>query len=268
MIRRKKQMGRPKKISDEQLLSGTKQYFNEMCKGNIKMLKYPAIAVYLSGLYGIHVADYDLKKSKTVTEYVSSLKNAGSKQLIQKDVYFKRLDVENFLRTNTSAISLKKALTELDSHYENVSEAAGVIMNENRRLLELVARLQKENDILKSSNDDLEKRVVVAETEYFSIQKKCKEQETRIRSLVHIVEENVYPEIANELLVESGFLKNSTHIISEHGKAGIMDDTDSLLPIILNDNQHDFNSQHTSSSGTNNIVDKQIQHLIEDLSNI
>ena len=143
-------MGRPKKISDDQLLSGTKQYFNEICKGNIKMLKYPAIAAYLSGLYGIHIADYDLKKSKTVMEYVSLLKNAGSKQLIQRNVYFKRLDVENFLRTHTSAVSLKKALTEMDSHYEKVSEAAGVIMNENRRLLELLARLQKENDVLKS----------------------------------------------------------------------------------------------------------------------
>ena len=255
-------MGRPKKISEEQLIAGTKQYFDEICKGNTKMLKYPAIAAYLSGLYRIPIADYDLKKSKAVREYISAIKSVRNKEIIQKDIYFKRLDVENFLRTNTSTSSLKKALTELDSHYEKVSDAAGVVMDENRHLIELVVKLQKENQILKASNMELERQVVTTENELKEIHKVARIQEIRTRNLVHILEKNVYPEIANELLIESGFLKNNNRVISEQGIAAIMNDTDSILPFIVEQSGSEKCEDSKSQKPENK---EKPENMIEDL---
>lgn len=85
---------------------------------------------YLSGLYNVKIADYDLKKNTFLKNYVKSLKNEQKKQALQHNIYFKRLDVNEFIRKNNTTDKMRKALVDLDTCYEKQIESVGFIMRQ------------------------------------------------------------------------------------------------------------------------------------------
>ncbi|WP_312649264.1 hypothetical protein [Aminipila sp.] len=225
-------MARPKKIDDIQLVEGTKKYFIEVCNGNVRMLKYRSIALYLTELYGIQIEDYDLKKSKTFKDCIIKLKILPELDHIPNNLYFKRLDIDEFIKVNNTNSLLKSALVTLDSFYEKIHIDASSILENNKKLVAEITELKKEKSKIIANNTELRQNIETVSQTLENARNKCMDQDKRIKTLLNIINTHIYPEIANELLAESGLIKYNPKIISEEGKKNIMNDFDSIIPFI------------------------------------
>lgn len=216
-------MARPKKTNEDLLIAGTKAYFSAFPKKSTAV-KYTELAAYISGLYGISLREYEIRRCSKVKELIEELQNQKRKSDIKKAVAFVTLDVEEFLRVNSSYERLKWAITERDRYYEEVSSSAGRIVDENRRLVKQLEMTQCENEMLK-------KRVEEIEQESINIKKEKNQAKARLKVLVKTMNTYVYPEIANQLLKECGMIISNTEpvIDPEALKNEILREKDSIV---------------------------------------
>lgn len=214
-------MARKKQVEDDVLLDLIKKYYNDVCHGNGSLLRFPQIAQYVSdnGFTGYSVTT--LRRNTAARSYISSLKGNIEKASVNITTY-NTLDVDAFIDNNQSRDAMRRSLTELDTHYRNISESAITIKQENRRLVEEHDKMSSELDKIKKDYDELRQKYAEQKTELTELRKKNK-------YMKKFIEDNVYPEMANELLKEDGELKGtvSTHIDAEKAEArAIRPDTD------------------------------------------
>lgn len=191
-------MGRKKIIEDDALLDLIKTYYNEVCHGNARLLKLPHIAEYIrkNGYDDYQVTT--LRRNEAARTYIESLK--GNVVHAGETIVYKTLDVESFLNNHTSRDSMKKALTDLDTSYRNMAEAAMTIKDNNRKLEKEADTLSSENASLKEENDRLSKNDAIQKA-------KIKELSEQNDTFKRFIDDNVYPEIANQLLKDDWELK-------------------------------------------------------------
>lgn len=231
--RGERNMARPRKISENDLLKGTQKYFDEVCKGNVKLLKFAKISVYLSELYGMEIGSHIVKSSKVVREYIKQQKLDNDCRYMQQDLIYKPLDVKSLLSKNKTQASLTAALTALDARYEELYLSAVAIQQE-------IQKLTDKNSNLKSEIAQLKEKCVSIQEENTELKEKLRmnraeqrEQSKRISELKKIVSTYVYSDLANELLKESKMLKlNQPSNITEAGKREIIDVQSNLSDIL------------------------------------
>lgn len=98
-------MGRPRKMTVEQMISVVDSYYYAQAERNEKRMKCYA---------KVEADDYEY--NKVVTAY-------------------KNLDVTAFIRNNKEHLQLVKPLSELDARWKRVYEHADVIAKQNKKLL-------------------------------------------------------------------------------------------------------------------------------------
>lgn len=201
-------MARKKIIDDNELMSLIERFFWEECSGNIKMLKFPEIAVYVSNHGYPDYKAHLLRRNIATRDFINTLKNDVEDDDLTIVASYKTLDVDNFIENNGSINKMKKSLTALDNYYKSLSESATKVhkryketseelecIRENtRKSIEETATLRKENELLKSQ-----------------IKTICNEN----KKLHNIIQDYVYPEIANEFLKDAGLLEKKSNIIDK-----------------------------------------------------
>lgn len=202
-------MARKKQIEDDVLLDLIKKYYNDVCHGNGTLLRLPHIAQYVSdnGFEGYSVTT--LRRNATARSYIASLQG-DIKKASDSITTYTTLDVDAFIDNNQSRDAMRRSLTELDTHYRNIAESAIAIKQENGRLVEDYDKMNSELAKIKQDNDELKRKCAEQKTELAELRQKNK-------SMKRFIEDNIYPEMANELLKEDGELKGtvSTHIDTE-----------------------------------------------------
>ena len=216
-------MARPKKHNEDILIAGVKAYISAFPKKSTAV-KYTELAAYISGLYGIAVREYDIRRCNKVREALEEYKNQKRKAEIKKAVAFITLDVEEFLRTNSSYERLKWALTKRDNYYAEVSSSASRIVEENKKYADRLEKVQIENE-------ELKKRVDAIAQEAIKLKKEKNQAKARLNALLKTMDMYVYPEIANQLLKECGmFISNTEQVIGPEAlESGVLGEKDSLL---------------------------------------
>ena len=139
---------------------------------------------------------------------------------------YKSLDVDAFLINNQSHSSLRAALSSLDTYYRKLFEYAVEIDKKYKDAQKRILSLESEVALLKDQEGPLKKRVFMAEAE----QKRLK----------GIVNDYVYPNIANALLAKDGDLV--------HAKTGI--DSEKLSARTITSNTKINRSEKKTVSNT------------------
>lgn len=255
-------MGRPKKISNEIIVNSSKEYFSVICHGDIKKMTYKNLAEYISSKININVADYDLKKCHELKEYITDIRNKNERTVLNSVIYFKRLDINNFLRMNDTESKLRNTLIQLDNSYEEVCMSATKIYEENRRIRERNNKLLVANRKLKSEISEQHSTKNTSIKTESTLKKEIKALKNRIRVLLDIINTNVYPEIANELLAEKGLIKMNNSIISNSGKTNIMNDNESIISFI-NKREEVLNKTDKDTSDINRLMHDLINNIEE-----
>lgn len=198
-------MARPKKMDDDIMLSLAQQYYAEKCNGNVDLLTLPKIGEYIRSL-GHDVDNHLVRRNDKLKAYIDSLKEQNEKAKITTVSVFKDMDIDDFLKKNRTTQSLKKALVERQNYYMEVAHSASLIFDENKKLKKKLEKLEKE---ISSLEQELESAASAKKETLAGFH----EAKRRVRILKDLVNTYVYPEIANELLVQRGILKNTEKIV-------------------------------------------------------
>lgn len=201
-------MGRKKEIEDSDLIKIIDTFFKEECNSNPRKLTLPAITAYINRNGHPNYRVESLRRTPTAREHIDLLV-ASNKETNQKIVSaYKTLDVETFLSVNKTRRTLIKALTELDTYYKSVVEAATRISKRNAELEKENETLKQEKLALEQTNNDSSDNIVILKNDLTQLKKENK----KLRSLI---KEYLYPEIANVLLTKEGLLKKEESIVDE-----------------------------------------------------
>ena len=194
-------MGRKRTIDDAKLLILIDEFFRTECMQGSKKIKLPRLTEYVqkNGFPSFRVET--LRRNKVARDHIDELNKQISTPSDLIPVY-KSLDVDAFLINNQSHSSLRAALSSLDTYYRKLFEYAVEIDKKYKDAQKRILSLESEVALLKDQEGPLKKRVFMAEAE----QKRLK----------GIVNDYVYPNIANALLAKDGELVHTkTGIDSE-----------------------------------------------------
>lgn len=199
-------MGRKAKIDDATLLNLLDQFFIGVCNKDISMLKIPAFADFVrkNGYEEVH--DYLIRRNTAVRNRMEELKADANTAYQNRAVVFRNLDVDAFLAKHTSPAALKKALTERDNYYQQLSESAAYCIGKYNEMNEQITTLTDENILLKSKN-------ISYTDEFKQLKTEIRYQKDEIQKLRGFIDSYINPEIANELLKQDGLLKTTAGIV-------------------------------------------------------
>lgn len=201
-------MGRNKKVNPSLLVELLEKYHLEFPN---KKIKYAAFGRYVRSK-GIAIEDYLLRRYPEITELVEMINSEDSPS--QMVASYLTLDVDLFLAKNSSKAKLKAALIQRDQYYKAMADAA--------------ASINATNDTLEKKNNELQIKINELTEELTDIKAIFNEKEKMIVKLKRILNDYVYPEIANALLQQEGVLNVVADVIDGESleKHKISADTD------------------------------------------
>lgn len=198
-------MARKIKIDTETLLSLVGQFYAEKCDNDPSKLKIPAIGEYIR-VQGYDVADYLIRRNQDVRDYISGLQNNSENIYISTVSVYRDIDIRAFLEKNNTPDKLMKAIKERENYYREVTNSASYSFQENKKI--------------KRKIQDMEKHICELEAVLAEYKEKCTELNNKCRDLGEetirlrdIVDNYVYPEVANELLKKQGLLKATADVV-------------------------------------------------------
>ena len=215
-------MARPRLISEETIVSYAKSYIEEVCKGNLNNFTYVQLAEYMNSAGEFNVKEHQIRRCKALSEYLTSFKKSFLENKHEKILMFENLNVDDFIRKNNTSAKLKNALVQRDQYYKELYDYLQEVLKENKSLTEKMQLLSTSFSKLQETSSE----------QLLSVQlgtDKTKQLEEKVRTLTNIVHTYVYPEIANKLLEESGFIKTSQNPISTDGMEQVIRTKDNII---------------------------------------
>lgn len=201
-------MGRKKAIEDSELLMLIDEYFLNECNGKASRISYVDVAKYIREHGYPKIKDYIISSNPAARKHIEELKKQQDKSLTTL-VTYRTLDVNDFLKKNSSKEQLTKALTALSDYYKTVADSAVTVF---RKLKEYERKIKELEDAL-SKKDAENKKLNEKISSLKQQNKELKDEKGKYRS---VIDKYVYPEIANKLLSDEGIANlPSEHITDE-----------------------------------------------------
>ena len=199
-------------------------------------IKIPAFGKYIRSK-GFPVEDHTIRRYKDCTAYINSINAKTSEDAENELVTYKTIDADEFLDANKTRSALKKALIERDSYYLRIAYNAVNAINEKKSLEKecsdkdaMIAELEGKIKKLKSKVTD------------------CKNLEETNKVLKRILDDYVYPDIANIILEKEGVFKKQNTIISRTGT--VSEDKIALISAstVINDESEEIHEAPVKTS--------------------
>lgn len=200
-------MARPKMIEDHLILKLIEEYYLTKCDGKAEKLKIPDVAAFIREKANCPTYDATLlRRNKAAREYIDSMKGSGNQEALSVVTVYKSLDVETFLDTNRTRNALKQSLSGLDNYYKMVADSAAELNRKAKDSQSKISKLEKEIEEFKTENEKLKDKNSALKAE---ISRLSADNE----ALLKVVDTYVYPELANQILVQEGYLSNTSDVI-------------------------------------------------------
>lgn len=190
-------MGRPKKISSQELVELTDEYYEAECYGDPRRLKFSKIGAFARNK-GIDVADYDFKRDENVRKRIEELTSLAD--LVKEDEHvtaYRTLDVESILKRCRTVDDITAALREMDEYWKKTCDYAQSLITRDQEFM-------REKSALERKIRNLEEEI---ESLYSSVKESEKQANAVTRENVYLrkmLRTYLYPNLANELLREKG----------------------------------------------------------------
>ena len=196
-------MARPKKVSTADMLRILESYLKK--HGDVSKLKCSNLEKYAATL-GVDVKAYDFRRDEAVRCRIDELCDDTINDRISALTY-KNLDADALITNHPTRATLKVALLELDANWRRVYERSVAVTVENTALV-------SENNAKKRTIRELTDEITATQDELKSLKHTANEQQSKIRYLKSILESNLYPAVASELLRRDGVILQSGTEIS------------------------------------------------------
>lgn len=196
-------MGRPRKMTVEQMIAVVDSYYLTRAESSGKLMKCSLIAAYAVEL-GYQAEGYDFARSLEVREHIEQMRHYAAAQPEHQNseenlTSYKSLDVAGFVRSNRGQTQLAQALTELDAYWKRVYGQSEMAASRNRALMREKAgnesalkEAMAQSDKLKSDNAELS-----------GINNKLISENRYLRKMLRTY---LYPAVADEILLKENAL--------------------------------------------------------------
>ena len=206
-------MARPKLIEDSVLLDLIKKYFYEECQDDAKKLKLIDITRYINQNGYPDYPSSTLRRTPAAVDYIEELKKS-----IRDDGYvtiasYQTIDAKALVESNRSKDTLIKAINERDCYYKKIADSAVYYLKKYDTLSKQYEEEKQNNVIMATSIKKLEAQI----SQYKSELKLLKAD---LKAHKSVVDNYIYPEIANELLAKEGALRKTDTPLKEDALAG------------------------------------------------
>lgn len=193
-------MPRPKKITTEELL----RLVDEYCVHNTGVaITIPALGNYIRA-NGYDVGDHLIRRNNDVRTRINEYNQTLKDEAEDIAIVYHGLDVDAFLAKNRTPFALRAALVQRDTYFAKIASHAAAIKQRNHVLREENTSLQKTIDSLEKEQEDA-KAALKSNRE---LSKTLREQKNMIQALKRILDDYVYPEMANLLLQKDGIFES------------------------------------------------------------
>ena len=190
-------MGRPRKLEPSVLVALVDGYYEEKAAGNAEKIRFSSLEAYAAGR-GYTVKAYDFSRCREAVRRIEELKNA--EEMHREEIVsaaYKNLDVEGLLKHCTTVEELKDTLIRMDRYWERTYMEASVLITRDRQFMQE----KKELDEKIRSLDDENGRLQETNRELLKENTALKRENVYLRRMLRTY---LYPEIANQILRESG----------------------------------------------------------------
>lgn len=199
-------MGRKRLIEETELIKYIDRYLYEELNGVPDKLTAANISRYLKS-NGFNIEPRIISRDKAAMAHVRALQDAfESTDPSIKPVVFKPLDIDAFLRTNSSPQALKRALAERDQYYSDVADKAALIAQNKKDLESKLNSVQSEFEATKAELKKAQETIASYKAEKRFL-------ETNNHALRKTIDTYIKPAIADELLKKDGYLSASTETL-------------------------------------------------------
>lgn len=186
-------MARPKKASDEMLVSIVEEFYSTVACGDMSKMKFASLEVF-SRERGEEIKEHVFRRNAAVLKRIEELKDiASGVQGLQMAVGYKNLDVDGFIKGCGSLEELRAKLVELDGYWKDVYERSTAAVEDSRKEILSRSVIEKNNAELSKTNEDLGRR-------YEEIRKENNEIKQENIYFRKIIDKYIMPELARELM--------------------------------------------------------------------
>lgn len=186
-------MARPKKASDEVLISIVDEFYSTAACGDISKMKFSAMEAY-SRERGFDIKEHVFRRNAAVIKRIDELKEmSANEQELHMSAGYRNLDVDGFIKGCSSLDELKAKLVELDAYWKDVYERSASLAVDSRKEMLLKDKAVKDNDELHRANGELGKK-------YEEVRKDNNELKKENIYLRQIIDRYIVPELARELM--------------------------------------------------------------------
>lgn len=198
-------MGRKRLIEQAELIKYIDRYLYEELNGVPDKLTAASISRYLKS-NGLNIEPRIISRDPVAMAHINTLKEAHTQSDSLTPVVFKPLDIDAFIKTNSSPQTLKRALAERDQYYSDVADASALV----------VQKLHDRNSEFEAAQAALEeakKKMESAEEAAAIRDKEIRTLKANNHALKNTIDTYIKPAIANELLKKDGYLSDSTETL-------------------------------------------------------
>ena len=198
-------MGRKSLIEEAELIKYIDRFLYEELNGVPNKLTAANISRYLKS-NGLNIEPRIISRDPAAMAHIKALKEAFAQADSITPVVFKPLDVDAFIKTNSSPQALKRALVERDQYYSDVADSASLITQKFHDI-------QTELDSVRAELADVKAKLTAAEERAALDSKEVKALKSNNHALKSTIDTYIKPAIANELLKRDGYLSSSTETL-------------------------------------------------------
>lgn len=186
-------MARPKKASDEMLISIVEEFYSVVACGDMTKMKFAAFEAY-SREKGTEIKEHVFRRNEAVLKRMSELKViTDSEQGLSLAVGYRNLDVDGFIKGCSSLDELKSKLIELDGYWKDIYERSTAFAEESRKEILSRSKIEKNNEALGRANEEVRRN-------YEEVRKENNELKCENIYLRQLIDKYIMPELARELM--------------------------------------------------------------------
>lgn len=195
-------MGRPRKMTTEQMIEVVDSYYSTQVEGNGNLLRCSLIAAYATEL-GYTANGYDFRRNTVVRDYIDRLKVGGDGPSESISMVYKSLDVTGFINCNDGDAGLAKALTDLDAYWKRIALHAA----QNAKEIKALAKANADYQAALSESAEIREGL---ETRNASLSRENNRLVSENRYLRKMLRTYLYPAVAEEILVRENALQGTS----------------------------------------------------------
>lgn len=194
-------MARTKTYQTKELIAWLNEYKIE--NPGIKVT-IPKFGVYLRSK-GKDIQDHTLRRDEEFREYLQNSNDEENSKNFNDLVTYKTIDVDSFMEKNNNKGKLREALINRDRYYANVAAKGAEAIKEKKECQAKIKEMNIQIEELKNVIKETEKKLI--EEKEKNTDTKIKEKDKAIVAMKNILDDYIYPDMANAILKRDGVLK-------------------------------------------------------------